>query len=485
MLKPSRHRPLRPTWLLLALTILLSSLLLPGPVPGKASESAQMQSVFLPSVSYDSGYPQPFGVEWVSRPSLTTTYTAHAQELGIRWVRLHRISWRAIQPTEGAAYDWSVLSNFESEIIAAQQAGLTPMVIVHHSPEWATVNEPFVTDCGAIRADKFGAFADFMSALVSRYKQSPYNVHYWELGNEPDVDPRLVPANSVFGCWGDIGDPYYGGRHYGEMLKVVTPAIKAADPQAKVIIGGLLLARPVPNPGEGDGHRFFEGMLVAGAAPHMDIVAYHAYPSYGGINVDYDLAPVDWESRGGYTRGKARFLREVMAAYGVSKPVIANETALGCNPDVLDCDPPPVDFLQAQADYLARTFTRARSEDISGLIWYTLSGPGWRDTGLLDDSGLPRPSYWSYQQFVKQLNRSIYQGVVAYGGDVEAYSFTRAKDRLHVAWSVDASPNVINVPQANFLAAYDRDGTPLTPVAAGSDYQLTVGFSPIYIVLKQ
>ncbi|RPJ34723.1 MAG: hypothetical protein EHM35_09640, partial [Planctomycetaceae bacterium] len=135
-MKPDRHRTLRPTWPLLVLILLLSSLLLPGPVPGRASAPAQMHLTFLPSVVYDSGYPQPFGAEWTPNASLVTSYTQHAQDLGLQWIRLHRVSWRAIQPNEGDPYDWSVLSTFEAELVAAQQAGLTPMVIIQHSPTW-------------------------------------------------------------------------------------------------------------------------------------------------------------------------------------------------------------------------------------------------------------------------------------------------------------------------------------------------------------
>jgi hypothetical protein len=420
---------------------------------------------------------------------LVPTYVQHAQDLGMRPIRFHRVSWRAIQPNEGDPYDWSVLSTFEAELVAARKAGLTPMVIVHHSPRWATINDPIVTDCGAIRADKFGAFAAFMSALVRRYAQPPFDVHYWELGNEPDVDPTLVPPDMVFGCWGDIDDPYYGGRHYGAMLNVVSPAIRAADPTAKILIGGLLLDQPVSRPGLGSPQRFLEGVLLAGAAPHLDYVPYHAYPSYyapaPGTLVDYDLESQVWGPWGGWTLGKARFLRQVMASFGVSKPLMVNETALGCNPDWYTCNPPPVEFFQAQADYLVRTFSRGRSEDISGFIWYTLSGPGWRNTGLLDADGIPRPAYWAYQQLASQLNRSVYEGSVVYGGDVEAYSFVRAKDRVHVIWSLDNVVNTINVPQSAFLAAYDRDGTALSPVAADPYYQFSVGFSPIYLVLKK
>lgn len=484
-MKSNRHRRLPSTWLLLMLTILLSVLLVPGPLPGQASAQAEAYRLYLPSVSFDSGYPRPFGVEWLKAPTLVQTYTQHADNLGLSWIRLHRVSWRAVQPNEGDPYDWSVLSTLEAELVAAREAGFTPMVIVHHSPRWATINQPFATDCGAVRADKFQAFADFMSALVTRYSQPQFNVHHWELGNEPDVDPILVPTDQVFGCWGDINDPYYGGRHYGEMLKVVSPAIKAADSHAQVINGGLLLDRPVSSPTQGSPHRFLEGILLAGGGPHLDIVAYHAYPSYTGETGDADLAAHLWQPWGGWTVGKARFLREVMASFGISKPLLLNETALGCNPDWYSCNPPPAAFFQAQADYLVRTFSRARSEDVIGFVWYSLNEQGWRSTGLLDETGVPRPVYWAYQQLAIQLNRSVYEGPVAYGSDVEAYSFVRTRDRVHVAWSLDYNADTISVPQSAFVAAYDRDGTALTPVAVSPYYQVNVGFSPIYLVLRK
>jgi hypothetical protein len=41
-----------------------------------------------------------------------------------------------------------------------------------------------------------------------------------------------------------VSDPVtlnFGGEYYGNMLKIVYPAIKSADPQAQVLVGGLLL----------------------------------------------------------------------------------------------------------------------------------------------------------------------------------------------------------------------------------------------------
>jgi hypothetical protein len=488
---PERWYARFPRYLLLIAVLLALSFTLSGELDGHPALSQTIRSpeqivkVRLPLVLRNLDWTMPFGVEVNQRNPFTGTLVERAKDLGTRWIRFHRLSWREVQPDEGGPYDWSALSSFEDELRNTRQAGMIPMVLVHHSPLWATINEPAPTDCGAIRVDKLPAFAAFMRAAVERYKQTEFGVHYWEFFNEPDVDPRLVRADSVFGCWGDIDDPYYGGQHYGEMLKVVTPAIKAADPSAKVIIGGLLLARPVPNPGEGNPERFLEGILEAGAASDFDIVAYHAYPSYVGINFDYDLMPSPWQSLGGWTLGKARFLRQTMANFGVSKPLLLNETALNCNPAYYGCNPAPPDFFEAQASFVVRTWTRARSEDIQGFIWYTLDGPGWRDVGLLDGDYTPRPAYTAYQQLVNHTNRSRFEAPVDYGSDVEAYSFVRQTDRVHVAWSTDAISDTIYVPQSEFLVAYDREGNPLSPIEVGTDYEFVVGFRPIYLHLRR
>ena len=89
--------------------------------------------------------------------------------------------------------------------------------------------------CGPIKPDALNAFGDFLFEAVSRYSLPPYNVTYWELGNEPDVDWNVANSAMPFGCWGDASDPYFGGGYYAEMLKVAYPQIKAANPEARVL----------------------------------------------------------------------------------------------------------------------------------------------------------------------------------------------------------------------------------------------------------
>ncbi|MCH7588145.1 MAG: hypothetical protein IIC78_08960 [Chloroflexi bacterium] len=162
------------------------------------------------------------------------------------WVHGAWIHWSDVEPTMGAR-DWAAVANEEQKLINAATYNLEPIVLVRSTPDWAQ-RFPGI-QCGQILPDKLDEFAAFMGDLVTRYSQEPYNVKYFEIWNEPDVAPSLVAPDSTHGCWGDLTDPYYGGGDYGEMLKVVYPAIKAANSAAQVLVGGLLLdCNPDNNP---------------------------------------------------------------------------------------------------------------------------------------------------------------------------------------------------------------------------------------------
>jgi len=450
-------------------------------------------SVTLPIVQKSYPWSNPFGVETNKYFKDGTEYLTRAEELEGKWVRLNfRISWRKLQPNEGDPIDWSALAEFEDELRVLKSKGMTPIVIIDDHPHWAVI--PYQKDgqwvyssCAAIKAEKFGAFVDFVRQIVARYSQTQFNVHHWELGNEPDVDPLRVPVDNGWGCWGDKDDPYFGGEHYGEMLKVVTPVIRSSDPLAKVWIGGLLLDSPNTDPVFGRPEFFLQGILEADAEDHFDILAYHSYPPYQNIRKDYDTDPfgkfIDW---GGNVVGKARYLRSVMGQYGVDKPVFLNETGLMCpdhDPYAAYCTPPSASFFQAQADHVVRTFVRGTSENIMGFIWYTLNGPGWRYTGLLEGNYEPKLVYLAYQQMIVRLENSVFFGRVGYGDGLEGYAFEDGVKTTHVVWAEEDQVVTISVPEMKLIEAYDQYGNILPKSLVGSAYQFHVGFSPIYLII--
>ncbi len=445
--------------------------------PSSPSQAAGDGFVYLPLLYGKPPWSSPFGVEPTSMLREGLLSYTRTLELGVGWVRLGtQVHWRQLQPNEGDPIQWSALAGFEDQLVDLKKAGIRPLVTITDSPRWATT---IPSSCAAVRADKFAAFADFMRQLVERYKTDEYNVHDWEIGNEPDVDSDLVPVDNIFGCWGDFDDPYYGGQHYGEMLKVVGAAIKQADPTARVWIGGLLLARPdsTPNPncslaGKCRPELFLEEILALLPPPALTSWDIMPIRIIWVLRVDPDNGNQSgpWYSWGGWIVGKPRFLRPVMQAYNVDKPLMITELALMCYKSALLCSPAGDGFYQMQADFVGRSFIRAIAENINGNFWYTLEGPGWRYTGLLN-SGIPNPGFIAYKQLTTQLENSRYVGTLNYGSQIEAFAFETPLKRVQVLWAKsDVTINVV-IPGNKFIAAYDRDGDLITPQPIGSDYQ--------------
>ncbi len=171
-----------------------------------------------------------------------------AIEAGAFWIRRNAISWSAVEPEEGLR-NWGALADLEREMVAVNQRGSKLILVITSTPNWAQAVQG--TSCGPVAREKLLAFSQFLYELVLRYSAPPYSVKYWELGNEPDIDPSLVTPDSIYGCWGDKGDPYYGGGYYARMLEQVYPQIKSADPESQVLVGGLLMDCDPVNPPEG------------------------------------------------------------------------------------------------------------------------------------------------------------------------------------------------------------------------------------------
>ena len=453
--------------LLLALATLLVSL------PSKAAEP--VHHVLLPIVARHSPYVNPFGYN--THRKLSGPMAALASNLGARWVRLFEFSWRTVQPNEGDGYNWSALANFERKLLAARAIGLTPIVVVQDSPHWATV---IPSSCAALRPEKYAAFAAFMAAVVQRYSGGAYDVHHWEIGNEVDYAAEQVGQDSVYGCWGNANDPYYGGREYGEMLKVVAPAIREADPAAKILTGGLAVEDPRPPKSS-----FIAGMLEVGAAPYFDFVSYHGHGEYYG-NPYQDLTKNNlWSSYGTGLDAKANFIKSILSRYGVEKPLIFDEASYTCPVESApaNCTTPSAAFYDQQANFVVRGYVSVLAAGVQTLLWYPLEGPAWRNAGLLDATQSPRPVYYAYRTLIERLaGAELPPVVVDYGVDVHGYRFHHDTFSTDVVYTAFIEPHTISWPQSGHVAMYDRFGAPLTPTVSGDDMVYTVTNDPVYIV---
>jgi hypothetical protein len=406
-----------------------------------------------------------------------------AAQAGAYWVRGNSLLWSVVEPAEGTR-DWGAVASLERELESISSYGMQTILIVRGTPSWA--QKILGIHCGPVMPEKLAAFAAFMHDAVLRYSQPPYNVKYWELGNEPDVDPALVMADSPYGCWGDPNDAYYGGGYYAEMMKYVYPAIKSADPEAQVLIGGLLLLCDPDNPPDVKGQpgvkadcspaKFMEGVLMNGGGYYFDGVSFHAYDYYYDVLGKYgnESWHSSWKSTGPVLIAKANYLYNLLAQYGFQDKYLMNtEVAALCGVTGNEAPCWQEDWTNTKAYHLVEAYTVAATVRLRANIWYCLTG--WRGSGLIDPYRQPVPAYQALAFNHQMLQGATPWGEVTFYQGVKGFAFQRGENLVWVLWSMDGQDHPI--PLGSLPGAvYNMLGESLTP-----DVNITITLSPVYI----
>jgi len=454
----------RSTFPIILTSALVTLVLVLGSIPDTLAQTASSPtSLYLPIITreyIDKPFVSIFGVQMDGAINNDGGLT-QAVEGGSYWVRFDAFAWDLIEPLETTApmYNWAAVD--ETSLINASQNGLNVIAVVKFIPDWAQKYSG--SGCGPIKSEAFSKFAEFLSALVSRYKNPPYNIKYWELANEPDAP--VWYARTAYGCWGETNDPYYGGGYYGQMLQSAYPAIKASDPQAKVLIGGLLLDNP--NEAPYTSARFLEGILRGGGGPFFDIVSFHGYAEMG--DTQGQIRNPNWPGSGTTVSEKAAFIRNVLNRYGLSDKILFNtETALYCMSETSEC-------LETQAMFVPRAYAEGIAAGLLGVTYYVLKSD-FRSLGLLYPDNSPRPSYRAYKTAASFLTKARYRGPISgYPAGITGFSFSPNKPGyLDLIWSEDGATRQVALPSGS--SAYDRYGTPL---ASGGT--IAVNYGPVYI----
>ncbi|MBN1537132.1 MAG: hypothetical protein JW908_10410 [Anaerolineales bacterium] len=404
---------------------------------------------------------------------------------GTFWVQSAAVSWQAVETNEGVR-NWAALAGREQEWVYAANLGLMPVVTIHFTPAWA--QKASGVSCGPIRKEKFDAFGNFLFDLVARYSQPPYNIKYWQIWNEADAGLGIAAADSAWGCWGDTGDQkYYGGDYFGKMLKTVYPRIKAADPQAQVLIAGLLLdCDPYQPPEEpaGSGNykdcsssRFLEGILSAGAGDYFDGISYHSYDYYQGelgkyYNPNWHSS---WDKNGAVLTEKTSFIRRVLSQYGVEdKSLFNTESSVICGKTGEEAVCTDNTFVQTKAYYVAEAYAATLAENLDANFWFSLKG--WRASGLLDASMQPVPAYIAYQFASRQFQNHFFTGYITDFSGVKVMAFQGVGQRTWLLWSQDGNTHSIELSETP-AAIYNVYGE-----AQPLGTQIAIAQAPIYIV---
>ena len=433
-------------------------------------------SIYLPIILKQ--YPLPPTVFGMQMGSINESGgLSKVVEAQVDWVGGAVVSWSAVEPNLGDR-NWSSLASTEQQWINATTNGMIPIANVRSTPNWAQLYPAY--SCGPMKQEYFDEFASFMYDLVTRYSASPYNIKYWEIWNEPDIDHSLVPPDSPYGCWGDISDPYYGGGYYADMLKVVYPQIKAANPNAQVLVGGLLLDCDPVNPPAGlncTPSKYLEGILNNGGGEYFDGVSFHAYEYYAGDlgkygNSNWHSA---WNTTGPVLIAKSEYLKNLLENYGLTdKYLINTESALLCDNCVNDNT-----FETTKAYYVVQSYVTAIASELRGNLWYSLLG--WRNSGLIDGSHAPLLGFDAYKFARQELDSATSLGAIG-STDINdptgilGYKFDRGDRQVWVLWSLDGNPHTITLTPGTPAAIYDALGNPQT-----TSNTIDVGLNPLYL----
>jgi hypothetical protein len=335
------------------------------------------------------------------------------QNAGAKWVTT-RLDWSAIEPSKGN-YDWS---SFDTKVQNARAAGMELFVLFTGNPAWAA-------ELPGGPVYDMQDLLDFVTVMAERYDCDGLNdaaghpcVHSWSFYGEPDNgDPYRAELGK--GYWG------HNGAGYAAMISQVSTAMKGANPQAQVLIGGVAY-----DYFEEDGGPFVRSFLadtlsalgaLGGVEHYIDAVAFHYYP-----------ISAEWAS----IREKTAEIRTIMAANGAGAlPLLCPEMGYWSSP-TFDSS------TTEQAWRLVQMYTRGLSAGLQQMSWFKVFDDAVVDkeypddtSGLLDINGVAKPSYYAYQTLTRELRGLYYQRALEFGG-AEGYVFgARGRSEKTVLWS--------------------------------------------------
>ena len=450
-----------------------------------AESTAEVSHIYLPTIYYyDTTRDRSiFGVQLYGNTLPTNKYYNDLVESGTVWIRIP-VRWRDAESVRQASpktYDWTAIDRVLAAAIPSQH----PFKIigtVYHAPDWA-VPEPY-HERAVLNDDALSDFAEFTQALAARYSGQHAGlpvVTHWEFYNEPDItsEPGGTPL------WGDNGDKY------AEMLAAVYPAIKAGNPRAQVVFGGIAYDAFVDQGGTFV-REFLDDVLTAGGGQYFDVMNFHFYPGFAP-----NWTGQEWPLSGPGLYEKAAFIRtKLEQEYGLYKPMVITEAGWYSDaPPFLPSSP------EIQSRYVVKLHMQSIAADIRVMIWWMLydAGIGYNETGLVTNGTPPvrKPAFGVYQTLVEEMKTAQFvrrlSDAETENERLEVYQFADgAKNRtLYVAWLNVADHSstetaVLRLPVPN-LRIKAMEGHVVQMVNDGEDGQadgwVTVSVSnrPIYL----
>lgn len=189
----------------------------------------------------------------------------------------------------------------------AHAQGLRVIARIGLTPDWA---RPPDTPLTYLDATAYEDFARFAALFAERYSDK---VEAIIVGNEPNLSYE----------WGYRPST---PEDYVELLRTVYPAVKAADPDMRVLAGALApTLEPEGSPWGTNDLVYLDGMYAAGAADFFDGLAVHVY----GLTFPPEAEP----DPGVLNFRRVELMHEVMERHGDGDtPMLITETGWNDHP---------------------------------------------------------------------------------------------------------------------------------------------------------
>jgi hypothetical protein len=300
---------------------------------------------------------------------------ADVRELGTHWVRAFA-RWPDLEPGRGVfASNWE--AKYE-QLFAALPPGSKLIIDMVDTPSWESRSSN--QHVGPANPEDY---ATFLGRLAKKWAG---RVAAWEIWNEEDSSA----------WWSGGPDP----AAYAQLLKATYPVVKAADPNATIVLGGLV----------GNDYPFLEDVYRAGGKGYFDAVGVHTDTA---CNV---LSPYEF-LRGPDNRMIVdsflayREVHATMLANGDDKPIWMTETSwrttnATCSEGAWKGQKPEGVTPAQQASYLSQAYhCLAQDPYLQVALWFPLQDERGILSGLVRANGTRKPSFDAMRSYVQNGDR--------------------------------------------------------------------------------
>lgn len=408
--------------------------------------------------------------------------------------------------------------NFDAYYAGLKNAGITAVPAIQGSVSWLTTggnHKPLTGSENALLPASYAEHADHMFQYAARYGGAAVadsklklavgqprstglgTLSYYENWNEQDK-------------WWDGRASYFNPYEYAAMTSAdydghqgtmgTTVGVKNADPNAKLVMGGLA----DPNLEYVRALKFWSDFNRGGSFP-VDVINIHHYSNNGGGQGSGSVG-ISPEADG--LKEKLQKFVDYRNAYLPGKEVWLTEFGYDTHPSSPQRAPAigVTNQEEVQGRWLIRSYLAAAAAGIDRAAMYMLRDVNPNSSTQYDTSGLvssqatgyqPKPSWYYVYTMKNKLGNMRYLGEAASGNpNVKIYKFkdVSSNQGAYVVWSPTSNNTTVNgyglslagSPTSATLVTLtggDTDGVNSTLAITGGSVSVNVSEKPVFVMV--